>query len=93
MISFFVQVGYWPNAEMKLTLANPGCFHSGIIQHELTHIFGKFNITFRKHFIVKKYSENYYQSENRFNLYLINLIIGFYHEQYRLFKETIMFST
>ncbi len=27
---------------MQLTLASDGCFHSGIIQHELLHILGKF---------------------------------------------------
>ncbi len=31
-------MGYWADTEMKLTLANPGCFVSGIIQHELTHM-------------------------------------------------------
>jgi hypothetical protein len=28
---------------MTVTLQNPGCFGSGTIQHELTHVLGKFD--------------------------------------------------
>ena len=40
--SLSLQVGYFAGSDMRLTLQNPGCFSSGIIQHELLHILGQF---------------------------------------------------
>ena len=36
-----LQVGYWADTPSWMTLNNPGCFYSGVIQHELMHILGK----------------------------------------------------
>lgn len=36
-------VGFWPGTDMLVTLNDPGCFYSGIIEHELLHVLGQFN--------------------------------------------------
>ncbi|CAF3448765.1 unnamed protein product [Rotaria sp. Silwood2] len=36
-------IGY-STGEKRLTLANPGCFRSGTIQHELIHVLGQYSI-------------------------------------------------